>query len=387
MDSLVYLLSHFYQEALALQLFLIGLFGAILFGIAFYHRKKHKYFKNQIPSWVVQNYLENVLSNTEALQSDLLGNKDAAAQLRKSLENAAQNVQSGGPQVSPGHLSAGYQGQGGEPSLNPQPAQAQASADSLTLRHQNHVGDSAGDQASLAQINALKNELQGKESKLAELNQKLSDLQKEKSSLEIKAASGGGGAESGVDQGEIDKLKKQIEELQARLGEYEIIEDDLADLKHLQQENEKLKSTIESLKKGGSLEEAESEREVKESEEDFDQLVDQVEQNLAEKDQVKVMDSQDIAADSSDQNSNQETPEAPETQAGQEPSTPKPSTPEPDAPAQENMTTETGDDSNAQSADSSEVPKSEQGSDDDETPKQNKEKDNLLSEFEAMLDS
>lgn len=47
---------------------------------------------------------------------------------------------------------------------------------------------------------------------------------------------------------EIDGLKGKVEELQARLAEYEIIEDDIADLSMFKDENRKLKEEVESLK-------------------------------------------------------------------------------------------------------------------------------------------
>jgi len=48
----------------------------------------------------------------------------------------------------------------------------------------------------------------------------------------------------------VDELTKERDELKGRLQEYEIIEDDLANLKKLQQENEELKKQLAG--KGGS---------------------------------------------------------------------------------------------------------------------------------------
>jgi len=47
---------------------------------------------------------------------------------------------------------------------------------------------------------------------------------------------------------EIANLNGKVEELQARLAEYEIIEDDIADLSMFKDENRKLKDEVESLK-------------------------------------------------------------------------------------------------------------------------------------------
>ena len=49
-----------------------------------------------------------------------------------------------------------------------------------------------------------------------------------------------------------EELVSELETLRERLKEYEIIEEDLANLKRLQQENDQLKAEIAALKKGGA---------------------------------------------------------------------------------------------------------------------------------------
>ena len=56
----------------------------------------------------------------------------------------------------------------------------------------------------------------------------------------------GGG--DGVDAGELNALKARVSELQAKLAEYEIIEDDIADLSLFKDENKKLKDEVERLR-------------------------------------------------------------------------------------------------------------------------------------------
>jgi uncharacterized coiled-coil protein SlyX len=84
--------------------------------------------------------------------------------------------------------------------------------------------------------------------RLAELETKIADQSKtmdavlaEKMRIEAelaKAKLGGGGG------GGDSELKARLQELEARLAEYSVIEDDLANLKRLQQENAQLKAML-----------------------------------------------------------------------------------------------------------------------------------------------
>lgn len=78
-------------------------------------------------------------------------------------------------------------------------------------------------------VSALENEVLEKDRKIAELNKQLTH------------SSGGGG-------GDDSELLARINELEGRLQEYEIIEDDIADLSLYKTENEKLKEELDRLK-------------------------------------------------------------------------------------------------------------------------------------------
>jgi hypothetical protein len=52
---------------------------------------------------------------------------------------------------------------------------------------------------------------------------------------------------------DADKLGARIKELEARLAEYEILEDDIADLSLYKEENVRLKAELEKLKGGGAM--------------------------------------------------------------------------------------------------------------------------------------
>ncbi len=63
------------------------------------------------------------------------------------------------------------------------------------------------------------------------------------------AGSHTGGATSDAD---VATLKDKVEHLETRLAEYSIIEDDLANLKRIQQENNELRATLKALNGGGN---------------------------------------------------------------------------------------------------------------------------------------
>lgn len=88
------------------------------------------------------------------------------------------------------------------------------------------------EQVALAQtqVDALKKELASREDELKAL----------------KAA-----GTSGAAGGEADKLQARLKELEAKLAEYEILEDDIADLSLYKEENVRLRSELDKLKNGG----------------------------------------------------------------------------------------------------------------------------------------
>lgn len=80
--------------------------------------------------------------------------------------------------------------------------------------------------------------------------QKLKELLSEKDKIieEIKTQKEEGGAAAG-DPDRTAELEGKIKDLEARLSEYEIIEDDIADLSMYKEENFRLKSELKALKK------------------------------------------------------------------------------------------------------------------------------------------
>lgn len=105
------------------------------------------------------------------------------------------------------------------------------------------------DPSLLREIESLRAQLAAAGSKTGDVDKTVNALKEEKKVLEQKlkdaeAAKGTGGG--GVDP----NMVKELEELRARLKEYEIIEDDLANLKKFQAENKDLKDKLAALQGG-----------------------------------------------------------------------------------------------------------------------------------------
>ncbi len=90
----------------------------------------------------------------------------------------------------------------------------------------------------LNEINSLKENLRVKEQNILELSKHLAEAQ-ERAAL---------AATSGAVGGANSDLEEQIRHLEARLLEYEIIEDDIADLSLFKEENARLKSEVRDLR-------------------------------------------------------------------------------------------------------------------------------------------
>ncbi len=110
------------------------------------------------------------------------------------------------------------------------------------------AGDSAKAPVSVdlatADPTQLNQAIQERDTKLQELAREIDRLNSEVAAQKsAPAASGGDGGD-----GKVGELQQKIEELQARLSEYEIIEDDIADLSLFKEENAQLKAELERLR-------------------------------------------------------------------------------------------------------------------------------------------
>ena len=104
----------------------------------------------------------------------------------------------------------------------------------------------------LKEVEALRAQLLMADRRAQEFDAKIEDVKKEKVGLEtmlaeVKSGKGivvEGGGDSAV-------LQKELSDLKAKLQEYEVIEDDLANLKKYQRENDELKKKIEEFEANG----------------------------------------------------------------------------------------------------------------------------------------
>ncbi len=90
-------------------------------------------------------------------------------------------------------------------------------------------------------------ELAKYQGEIAELRKQLEGSQKQIEELKQAPAAGSGGGEAAQAQ-----LNQQLQELQAKLAEYEIISEDIADLSNYKEQNAKLQKEIQELRAGGA---------------------------------------------------------------------------------------------------------------------------------------
>jgi DNA repair exonuclease SbcCD ATPase subunit len=194
---------------------------AIIVAYWFYNRKKFHQLSHEIPASVVKNYLDSIIQNSTALKSSLF-------------RGGGLDIGNGIPSVVPIHdLPSGNVSVG-------------SSSEEVSQKN--------------AEIQSLSIKLNDKSRQVTDLEKKVQDLI---------SSSGNGSAESEMLKQEVQSLQVKLQEAQAagagneelvaeletlreRLKEYEIIEEDLANLKRLQQENDQLKAELAALKKGGA---------------------------------------------------------------------------------------------------------------------------------------
>ena len=214
-ETLRLVLTKFTDETITIfsMLLLVTMAGIVVYW--FYNRKKFHQLSHEIPASVVKNYLDSIIQNSTALKSSLF-------------RGGGLDIGNGIPSVVPvGDLPS---------SMN--------------------IG-----------VGSSSEELNQKNAEIASLSLKLNDRQKQILDLEKQLQNASSGKDNSA---EVDKLKKELaaakasgggdvaaitserNELKERLKEYEIIEEDLANLKRLQQENDQLKAELAALKKGGA---------------------------------------------------------------------------------------------------------------------------------------
>jgi hypothetical protein len=217
-DSVINNIDKFGPDILLIQSGFLVIISTIFLWLWFSNRRKYQNLKHAIPANIVKSYLDSIIQNSTALKSQLFrgGGIDV----------------NGIPSVLPiNNLMGGD-------------AIAISGAPSTALLEELNQKK--------AQIAALESQLLASQNSCREVESKLVNSQGILTTAEAKIkeleallaqtrASGGGDA---AVQAELKMVSKERDELRDRLKEFEIIADDLANLKRLQQENEQLKKSL-----------------------------------------------------------------------------------------------------------------------------------------------
>lgn len=228
-ETIRLVVTKFNHESLTIFSILLLLTTVILIAYWFYNRKKFHDLSHQIPAAVVKTYLDTIIQNSNSLKSSLF--RGGGLDLANGIPSVVplSDLPSSGVGVSSDELN---QKMAEIASLNNKLGDKNKQIADLEKRLQD-LGSGGG---SGAEVNALRSEV-------GILSKKLKEAE------ELAKAASGGDAELSK---QLQAAQKEKEGLIERLKEYEIIEEDLANLKRLQQENEQLKNEIANFKKGGA---------------------------------------------------------------------------------------------------------------------------------------
>ena len=237
--SLVYWLSKFSQEAMLVEIFLIGCIGVGYFGYLLIKKRRYGAAKNNIPDNVVRAFLIELISSAEGFRRQLFGELGKGGTANMTPEAAAQMQAQMGVFFSQNSSLAQAAGLSGIAATPEAFAAAAAAAG---------IGPTGAAGTGGADVTALKTQLASAVQKTDELTKTIAQLNAEKANLE--KAGAGSGAAGGDNGKQLADLNEKISKLESKLTEYEVIEDDLANLKKYQQENKQLKAQLEALQKG-----------------------------------------------------------------------------------------------------------------------------------------
>ena len=226
-ETLRLILTKFTDETITIFGMMLLLTTVILVAYWLYNRKKFRELTHEIPASVVKNYLDSIIQNSNALKSSLF-------------RGGGLDIGTGIPSVVPvGDL--------------PSSSSIGVGSGAEEIHQKN------------AEIAMLKQNLNDRSKQISDLEKQLSDMASSKGgdgealksaqarAKELEAQLAEAKKSSGGDaqlQNQLNVVTTERNELRDRLKEYEIIEEDLANLKRLQQENEQLKAELAALRKG-----------------------------------------------------------------------------------------------------------------------------------------
>jgi hypothetical protein len=219
-DSVINYLDKFGPELLVIQFGFLVIVSTLFLWLWFSNRRKYHNLKHAIPATIVKSYLDSIIQNSTALKSQLFRGGGLEA--------------NGVPSVMPLSNFTGGDSMG---------VSGTASAAALEELNQKRALIASLE----SQLSTAKSANRELEAKLASTQASLAEAERRIKELEALLAQGGGGDE--VLKSQLNNISKERDEIRDRLQEFEIISDDLANLKRLKQENEQLKRSIAA---GGS---------------------------------------------------------------------------------------------------------------------------------------
>lgn len=237
MDSWVYLFSRFTPEALLFEALLIFI---LLSGYtAFWVLRKRRFgvVENELPAGPVRVYLNELILNAEQLRAQLFGLMAAhdthSSDLGKSIAAALQGGGSLGATGPTGAVAAGPPLSVNDPEL----------AKKLPALEAKMAEQAKAMETIIIEKTRIEKEL---------VEAKAAAAKSASAPVPNGEAAAPGAAVGGESAAQVEDLSKKVKELEGKLAEYNVIEDDLANLKRLQQENTQLKKLL--AEKGGSIE-------------------------------------------------------------------------------------------------------------------------------------
>lgn len=208
LGSLINLIDKYHSQLTVLLIGLALIILTVIFWVWFYNRKKYHNLKHQIPASIVKNYLDTIIQNSTSLKSSLF-------------RGGGLDVEGGIPSVFPlADLQNG----------------AQVSLDTGDIKELKAI------------IDKLQNQLVDKNHVVRDLENQNSDLNtdgKNKASRILELEGLLKQARSGQDNSkQLESLEATNAILKEELKQFEMIADDLADLKELKKENAYLRSLL-----------------------------------------------------------------------------------------------------------------------------------------------
>lgn len=212
MESIISAISRHSSHLVVIEVSLVILIIVLFVATWLYNRKKYQNLKHQIPATVVKSYLDSIIQNSTALKSSLF-------------RGGGLDQEGAVPSVLP--LSE-----------LPQGVNVSSDADSAAL--QAEISNLRAQLADKTQaLREVEDELNSVNGELKEAKRRIAELE-----ALLKQQGSADGDNSAILQ-ELDKVKDERDQLLERLKEFEIIEDDLANLKRLEQENSQLRKALE----------------------------------------------------------------------------------------------------------------------------------------------